>query len=1300
MAIKKLMFCLLTIVVISSKAQNPFPSPYAVPNVDWIKYYSQADLMYNVPTAIDANSNVYSTGYAGGGTVKDLVSLKYDSTGTLIYSYQYNNGGIDIGNAIKIDAVGNAYIAGMSEDPGPTAKDYVVIKLSPSGSLLWSTVTRFDGGFGGGADEANAICVDASGDVYCTGKSQNSNGDFDIVTLKIDGSSGSLIWQHSYNGSSNLDDEGTAMVLSSDGQQVFITGYTTDMSSGRDIVTYALDASTGSYDWSPVITNGFSAGHDRSNAIILAGANIVICGEVDNSSSGMDYTTIKYDGTNGAIIWQQDYDKYSADERATSLARDSTGNIGVIGTSDNGGVYEYHTVLYDSTGVMYASNIESTGLASLSVDPKICNDTIAHHWYCSGEIMKATKDVFVYQLSPSATTAWRQYIDGQNSDIDGATGVVVNGVGVVYVCGLSKNSMSNFDYTTIKLNQTPLYWPPDYANEPVNIKHLYLRNEGQLLRTDTVLASEVLYYTHNTTPEVYIEKDAFNFVYRKSSFSIGDSSNLALDTIERIQYKFLNSNPWVGQHEYLPRSTVYNYFLGYAASPEITDVQGNERIFVPNFYPYVDLHYFSCEGGIKYYLVAKPGALLDEIMMQIDGEVTTGIDSNTGQLFITGQLGSVVLEKPIAYTVNWLGQVVPITSGSASWSNVGSNTYNIIAPTGYNSSMPLIIQVSAATVAVSPSQIGFGPKANLDYSTYYGGQGGEVFNDIKSAANGDRHITGWTESQYFPNQNTMYLYKGGQDAVVLKYTFDDTLRVASFMGGLNNDVGNSIDVNSSNGDVFIGGYTWSTDFPAVPLLGASNQTVNGRVPTVGDYKDGILARFTPSVTAGGAPTLSHKWSRYFGGPGNDEINSIYVDAVGQLYFVGEATSPTIAGLVSAAQPNNNNSNYSSDAILGKFDNVQVMEFGTYFGGSDLSLGAASRDIGMDITVDNSGKIIICGRTDANFIAVNSTGNTNTFYQSSKKGAWDGFLARYSSSGTKEFASYFGGNGLDAISRLAHDPVTDDIFFAGDSYDTTAFPFLYKSGALNSKYKTYRTAFIGQMGGNLTKKWCSFYGHGANTSSNTYSVSGLSVDNVGIVYMSGMTKSDTIHRPSIQPVTLVYKDSVKNSMEGFVAIFNHDQSLYHAHYFGGSNDDLINGSDVSLNQKLFVVGATQSNNFPIAYSSLNATEIDSTYNGGQDGFISGFDLNHYQVTGLSDQKFDKSSLHIYPNPTSKGFNLELQSEFSNNLNLKVFNLMGQLIYEQNVKEKKTSVNCESWTNGVYLISVIDARSQRTFKLIKN
>src|SRR6478672_11532199 len=160
--------------------------------------------------AIDASGNVYVTGGSSvSGGPPDYVTIKYNSAGEQqwLADFSGENNTANFANAIALDASGNVFVTGRSIG-SDASYDCATVKYNPSGQEAW--VARYNGP-GNGYDEGRAIAVDGSGNVYVTGPSAGSGGDFDYATIKYD-SSGSVQWIARYNGPGNATDFAYALV--------------------------------------------------------------------------------------------------------------------------------------------------------------------------------------------------------------------------------------------------------------------------------------------------------------------------------------------------------------------------------------------------------------------------------------------------------------------------------------------------------------------------------------------------------------------------------------------------------------------------------------------------------------------------------------------------------------------------------------------------------------------------------------------------------------------------------------------------------------------------------------------------------------------------------------------------------------------------------------------------------------------------------------------------------------------------------------------------------------------------------
>src|SRR6266496_3887063 len=189
----------------------------------WVARYNGPGNLDDGAHAIvgDSSGNVYVTGGShGSGTDLDYATIMYNSAGQQQWVARFNGpaNGWDRAAAIVRDSSGNVYVTGQSTGLG-TGFDYATIKYDSAGQEQW--VSRHSAS--ALSDLARAIAVDSSGNVYVTGRSWGPGGGFpDYVTVKYD-SAGQELWVAHYNGPGNGQDEAHAIAIDSSGN-IYVTG--------------------------------------------------------------------------------------------------------------------------------------------------------------------------------------------------------------------------------------------------------------------------------------------------------------------------------------------------------------------------------------------------------------------------------------------------------------------------------------------------------------------------------------------------------------------------------------------------------------------------------------------------------------------------------------------------------------------------------------------------------------------------------------------------------------------------------------------------------------------------------------------------------------------------------------------------------------------------------------------------------------------------------------------------------------------------------------------------------------------
>lgn len=1332
-------------------------------NTDWVRSYSEKDSVSNIPAAIDANGNVYVTGYTYNIAHNyDYTTIKYNQLGDTLWVRHYNGpaNSSDIASAIALDIAGNVYVSGGSYGVG-SGMDYATVKYDQNGNQLW--VARYNG-TGNNYDIANSLAVDGTGNVFVVGSSFGPTSSEDFVTVKYN-SNGQQQWVNRYNGTGNEFDSGIGIVVSSTGR-VFATGTTTVTGGQKKIVSIRYNPNNGNTFWTKVYHGTFN-GNDVSNDLISDGNNVIICGSYQSTANLNNYFLIKYNGNGGPTAFVKTYDAYGQNNVATSLTFDNNSNIVVTGGSQNtAGNWENHTIKYNPTGTQlwlakYNSMMPYIKKSKVAVDP------YNMVYVCGTMHNGANTDFLLLQYTATGNQVWYKTYNGTANGYDAATDMVVDNMGRIFVTGETFNGNAKLDYTTVKYSQSFVYHPPDFNNESAPTSFLFYENKGQLINTDGNLIPEEKYYTNTSYPSLYFNKTGLSYVFARIDTNIATP-----DTLHRIDMELLKSNSLTETFPVDTGQGFLNYYLGHCPQG-VTDVKGYQRLFVPNIYPNIDLHYYANTMGLKYYFVIKPGGNPKDIFIRYNGADGISIDG-TGNLHVKSSIGEVVMEKPSVYQVDLAQNIIPV-SFTADWLQSDANTVHFNGG-AYDVSKALVIQVDEGH-SVQTNIL------NISWSTYLGGSKEDFAVDVTTDDANNVYVVGSTTSSNFPynigavTSVAQANFGSYRDAFVTKFDNQAYLAWTTYYGGSTvvvnsttfspDDNGLGI-VHDNLGRVLFTGLTFCSDFPTQSYGNRYYQSY------LGGERDAFIVQLNGD---GGL-----MWATYFGGNTREAAHSILRDNSGNIYICGSVadheivppynpivigdngclppTPPTYNGGFPVCNSNGLSYYHSThsgggyngfDAFIAKFDD-NGLSWNTFFGGSGEDV---ARDIIID-TYDNS--IYITGYTQSNVIGNNTTvspcnaptdngfplcdlGGISYYQSTYPGGSQNAFISKFNSQNKLEWSTFFGGVDENFGSHLVMDSQRN-LYLSGIAHALTTFTlpltneycdvpsnggfplcnpgnnaYYRDNNGTSVDYEIFLTKF------NLSKQitWSTFFGgsgddyNGSSFPENANA--GLAIDVNDNVYLTGCTQkiSGTTGDLYIYPYTGYYNQAnnvgTGATRDAFLAVFNKYSQPVWSTYFGGGGSGssaLDKGSAIAISNdnKLYLVGGTSSTTFPTACPIApnpycQPGGLSNSGSGYLDAFITRFEIP--ELTNIENINSETNSFLIYPNPTTETTTLSFNLNSRNDIVISIFNNIGQLVEMISLKNKigsfKYNINLLNLPDGIYLIQAAIGTNRINNKIIK-
>ncbi len=315
-----------------------------------------------------------------------------------------------------------------------------------------------------------------------------------------------------------------------------------------------------------------------------------------------------------------------------------------------------------------------------------------------------------------------------------------------------------------------------------------------------------------------------------------------------------------------------------------------------------------------------------------------------------------------------------------------------------------------------------------------------------------------------------------------------------------------------------------------------------------------------------------QWATFYGGSSNDYGYSCDIDDSSNIYLTGSTESQNFP----IQNANQVNQQGLTDAFIISLNPNGTRRWATFLGGSE-------REIGNACAVDKKGNLAVVGFTvSVDFPTLNPIQNSRSVGE-------DGYIAYYNKSGTKLWATYFGGNGYDAIKSCTIDPLGNVYYIGitGSSNLTTISP--YQSNFSGGTFD----AFIGKFSRTGNLEWSTYYG--GSDFDFGYS---CNTDKRGNLYVSGHTFSNNF------PTLFAAQPTRSGDLDAYASKFSASGTLLWSTYYGGTNEEIIFGSSLDTNDNFSIVGRTSSNNLPV----LNP--VQSILSGGtlNDAFFASFKSN--------------------------------------------------------------------------------------------